>query len=242
MNKAVGNLAAFFFREAQPQLICLFTVHAAVRASPWGFLTRRHRRWCVFQGRSGRMCRGAEVTRDGARASACPSRENGTGRVPTRGGGLCPLSLADLYLGLFPTRAGRRLAVPAPGSAFCGNGESEALLTRRAGSWQARAWRLLVSSVRRLITAVNCRSQGRGPAGAPPSLHSLLPPSPRTRLRFRRGAPPVSVPSACLPSLSVFTINSAVSRVCFCNLRVGRGGRRARARGACTCLCCSPAV
>lgn len=114
MSKAVGNLAGFFSREAQPQLVCLFTVHSAVRASPWGFLTRSQKRWCVFQGQSGRMCRGAEVTRDGARASVCHCWERGTGRVPTRVGGLCLLSLADLYLGLFPRRAARRPAVPAP--------------------------------------------------------------------------------------------------------------------------------
>lgn len=74
---------------------------------------------------------------------------------------------------------GARLCQPQPrppGSAFCGNGVSEALVTRRAGRWQARAWRLLISSVRRLIAAVNCRSQGRGPAGAPPPSILSFPP------------------------------------------------------------------
>lgn len=78
---------------------------------------------------------------------------------------------------------GARLCQPQPrppGSAFCGNGVSKALVTRRAGRWQARAWRLLISSVRRLIAAVNYRSQGRGPAGAPhlPPFSPSPPPPP----------------------------------------------------------------
>lgn len=122
------------------------------------------------------MCQGAEVTRDGARASARPSWERGTSRVPTRvGASACCHSLICTWVCLPPGQEGAWLCQPQPrppGRAFCGSGVSEALVTGRAGSWHARAWRVI--SVRRLITAVNCRSQARDPAGAPLSLHSLL--------------------------------------------------------------------
>lgn len=113
MSKAVGNLAGFFSREAQPQLICLFTVHSAVSASPWAFLTCRQKRWCVFQGQAGRMCRGEQrLLGMEPVPSVCHSRERAVS--PHAWEASAWLSLAALYLGLFPTRAGRRPAVPAP--------------------------------------------------------------------------------------------------------------------------------
>lgn len=178
MSKAVGNLAGFFSREAQPQLICLFTVHSAVSASPWAFLTCRQKRWCVSQGQAGRMCRGGQrlLGMEPVPVCATPGREpcpHTCGRsLPGCHSLLCTsVCFPRGQEGSWPCQPQPR----PPGSAFCGNGVSQVLVTCRAGGrWQARAWRLLVSSVRWLITAVNCRSQGRGPAGAPPSLHSLL--------------------------------------------------------------------
>lgn len=121
----------------------------------------------MSRGQAGRTCRGAEMTRAGARAAVCPSWGVAPAVSP-RVGGLCPLSPAVCSLPCF--QQGRKVPGCASPAATPGLGtlSVQPLSAAEPGG----------RSLSRLITAVNCRSQGRGPAGAPPSLHSLLPPLP----------------------------------------------------------------
>lgn len=120
----MGNPAVFFSREAQPQLICLFTVHSAVRAAPRGF-SPADERVGVFS--KARQAEWAEVAGAGARAP--PGSE--ARPCPQACGRLCPCHSLNCTWVCSPRG---RLAVPAPAatpaSAFCGNGVSEALCHR----------------------------------------------------------------------------------------------------------------
>lgn len=76
---------------------------------PLGFLTCRPKRWCVLQGQSGRMCRGAEGTRDGARAMCVPAGREAESPRP----GDPPPAVSRSFVPGFVPHQGRKVPAPA---------------------------------------------------------------------------------------------------------------------------------